>query len=122
MTHAARRSQPTRSNAREQLPRALVGRRRPTFHDVFEQENPPKFSVGDMLKFQKSDGYVWYLTILGFRPGGVIDAMYYDGLPRPFLCTLSELSNLRIIEIKTMSQQDIDSYRAELGMNPKPVN
>ncbi|WP_128636223.1 hypothetical protein [Bradyrhizobium lupini] len=36
MTHAARRAEPARSNAREQLPRALVGRRRPTFleHDI----------------------------------------------------------------------------------------
>lgn len=31
MTHAARRHEPARSNAREQLPRALVGRRRTTF-------------------------------------------------------------------------------------------
>lgn len=122
MTHASRRHEPARSNSREALPRALVGRRRPTFHDVFEQQNPPKFSVGDMLKFQKSDGYVWYLTILGFRTGGVVDAMYYDGLPHPFLCTLSELSTLRIIEIKTMSQQDVDSYRSLLDMDPKPVN
>ncbi|OOO25581.1 hypothetical protein [Agrobacterium sp. YIC 4121] len=36
MTHASRRHEPARSNAREQLPRALVGRRRPTFleHDI----------------------------------------------------------------------------------------
>lgn len=122
MTHATRRQEPARSNAREQLPRALVGRRRPTFHDVFEQQNPPKFSVGDMLKFQKSDGYVWYLTILGFRPGGVVDAMYYDGLPHPFLCTLSELSNLRIVEITTISREDVEDYRAALGMDPKLVN
>lgn len=116
MTHAARRSQPTRSNAREQLPRALVGRRRPAFHDVFEQQNPPKFSVGDVIKFKKADGRVWYVTILGFRTGDEIDAMYYDGLPHPFLCTVSELSNLRIIEIDTMSKQDVDMYRDCLGL------
>lgn len=84
--------------------------------------HPREVAEADMLKFQKSDGYVWYLTISGFRPGGVVDAMYYDGLPHPFLCTLSELNNLRIVEITTISREDVQDYRAALGMDPKLMN
>lgn len=118
MTQAERRPRYERSNAREQLPRALVGRRRQPFLELFEMENPPKFSVGDMLKFQKVDGSVSYLTILGFKPDGTVESMFYDGRPHYFTCVDTDLDALRVLEVETMSAEDVASYREALSLEP----
>lgn len=119
MAAAAERNRAPSRNARETLPRSLVGRpseRRDEFLDIFESENPPRFCVGDMLKFFKSDGWSHVVTILGFREDDHLDMMWYDGRPHHFICFPSELEALRIVEIRSLPLEDVRMYRECLGL------
>lgn len=120
MAAAAERILAPSRNARETLPRSLVGRpsdRRDEFLDIFESDNPPRFCVGDILKFFKTDGWSQIITILGFKEGGHVDMMWYDGRPHHFICCASELEALRIVEIRSLPLEDVRMYRDCLGLD-----
>jgi len=119
MTAAAERILAPSRNARETLPRSLVGRpsdRREEFLELFHSENPPPFCVGDMLKFIKEDGWSHVATILGFRADGDLDMMWYDGRPHHFTCSVVDIEALRIIEIRSLPLEDVRMYRDCLGL------
>jgi hypothetical protein len=116
MTQAARRSEPTRSNAREQLPRALVGRRRPTFLEEFTMENADRFKAGDMLNVSKPDGSQAWILILGIQDCGKVEAAFWIGLPQLFETTVDELARLRVIRVEKMGQADVEMYRQWVGL------
>ncbi|WP_425963821.1 hypothetical protein [Rhizobium nepotum] len=116
MTHAARRHEPARSNAREQLPRALVGRRRPTFLEEFTMENADRFRVGDNINISKPDGSQAWIIILGIKACGKVEAALWTGLPQLFETTFDELSRLRVIRVEKMGKGDIAMYREWTGL------
>lgn len=121
MTAAAERILAPSRTARETLPRSLVGRPselRDDFMEIFESKNPPRFCVGDMLKFFKTDGWSHVVTILGFKEHGNVDMMWYDGRPHHFTCCASELESLRIVEIRSLPLEDVRMYRDCLGLDP----
>ncbi|NTD84340.1 hypothetical protein [Agrobacterium tumefaciens] len=116
MTHASRRHEPARSNAREQLPRALVGRRRPTFLEDFAMENADRFKVGDNMNISKPDGKQAWIMILGDKPCGKVEAAFWTGLPQLFETTFDELSRLRVIRVEKMGKEDVEMYRQWVGL------
>ncbi len=121
MTHAERRPQHERSNSREALPRALVGRR-PTFLEEFAIENADRFRVGEMINVSKPDGTQAWILVLGMKPCGTVEAAFWTGLPHLFETTVDELARLRIIRVEKLGQEDIEMYRQWVGLDPQTVN
>lgn len=117
MTHAARRHEPARSNIREALPRALVGRRQPTFLEEFAMDNADRFKVGEMINVSKPDGSQAWILILGIQDCGKVEAAFWTGLPQPFETTVDELSHLRVIRVEKMGQEDVAMYRQWVGLD-----
>lgn len=122
MAAASRRPEVERSNAREQLPRALVGRRRPSFLEDFAMENADRFKAGEMLNVAKPDGSQAWVLILGMKPCGTVEAAFWTGLPHPFETTVDELARLRVLRVEKLGQEDIEMYRQWTGLDPQSVN
>ncbi|WHA40586.1 hypothetical protein [Agrobacterium larrymoorei] len=117
MTAAAERIVAPSRNARETLPRSLVGRRQEAFFlDLLDSIDPPRFSVGDIITFDKESGRRYILTILGFR-GESVDIMLYDGRPYWYVIDEDKLTTLRIIRTETMPAGDVAMYRDLLGLD-----
>jgi hypothetical protein len=122
MTAAAERNRAPSRNARETLPRSLVGRRPDTFKALFASPNADRFQVGDMVNFIKEDGRQHWLVILGLNCGGHVDAAFWDGLPNHFETTIDVLSALRILKTEKMTMEDVSMYRRWLGIDPEILN
>ena len=116
MTHASRRHEPARSKSREALPRALVGRRQPSFLEEFTMDNADRFRVGDNINISKPDGSQAWIIILGIKACGKVEAALWTGLPKLFETTFDELSRLRVIRVEKMGPADVEMYRQWLGL------
>lgn len=116
MTQAERRHHPIMGNSREALPRALVGRRRPSFLEEFTMENADRFKAGDMMNVSKPDGTQAWVLILGIQDCGKVEAAFWTGLPQLFETTVDELARLRVIRVEKMEQADVEMYRQWVGL------
>ncbi|UXS38336.1 hypothetical protein FY150_00885 [Agrobacterium tumefaciens] len=116
MTQAERRHHSTRSTDRETLPRALVGRRQPSFLEEFTMDNADRFRVGDNINISKPDGSQAWIIILGIKACGKVEAALWTGVPMLFETTFDELARLRVIRVEKMGKEDIAMYREWTGL------
>lgn len=105
------------------LPRRLVPRRPNKtvkgFLDAIKVVPIARFCVGDMIHFKCADGWRHVVTILGILPGGVVDAMVYDGRPHYVGITIADLMPLRVTHLETMGPNDVGMYRRLLKLDPE---
>jgi hypothetical protein len=78
--------------------------------------DPEKFQIGDIIEFEKADGWRWIVTILG-GSARAYDLMAYDGRPHHFMGDAKFLDTLRITNVTRMDEEAIDMYRGLLGLD-----
>lgn len=88
---------------------------------IMAQPDPERFQSGDVIEFQKCDGWKWPVTILGRNAAGDFDAMFYTGEPWHFTATEDELAALRIVRVDVMDGESVTMYRRLLGLEEWPV-
>lgn len=108
-----RRLVPRRSTAH---PRANDPHRTAAYlEDVFHAENEQPFQVGDLITFRKADGAVSSVMILEMR-GNDVQAIFYDGMPHLFQCSIDDLTALRIVRIEETNAETVAMYREMVGL------
>lgn len=113
---------------RRLTPRRLVPRR-PTAHpcandphktavyldELFQAEQDPPFQVGDLITFRKADRTVSSVMILEMR-GNEVQAIFYDGMPHRFQCSVDDLAALRIVRIEETNAETVAMYSDWCGL------
>lgn len=88
--------------------------------EVFHAENEHPFQVGDLITFRKADGTVGSVMILEMR-GNEVQAIFYDGMPHRFQCSVDDLSALRIVRIEELNAETVAMYRDLVGLVMEPA-
>jgi len=91
------------------------------FLAAWSQPNPTQFQVGDVVEFEKLDGWRWIVTILGRAPDGSFECMIYDGKPHFLAVDEGALAALRVVKRGRMDEETIDMYRCMLGLDEWPA-
>ena len=84
----------------------------------FYAPDAPQFRIGDSLTFEKADGTLGFVTILGQDAGGEVECMFFNGRGHHVQVSLDDLCDLRIVRIDTMRMEDVEMYRRLLGLDP----
>lgn len=123
MQTADRRLTPRRLVPRRQAahPRANDPHKTAAYlEEVFNTANAPIFDVGDLLTFRKANGTVGSIMILNME-GEEVSAVFYDGMPHLFQCSIEDVASLRVVRIEELSAETVAMYRDLVGLVLEPA-
>lgn len=102
--------------AAEGMPSA--SHRRPLdIETIMSQPDLERYAVGDIIIFQKADGFIWPILLLGITENDEFEASFWNGRPNLFYILRGGLDALRIVKVERMSAKDVAAHRAMLGLD-----
>lgn len=97
----------------------MVNRTLPDINAIMNQPDLERYLVGDVITFQKADGFVWQILLLGVTDKGEFEASFWNGRPNLLHISQERLDTLRIVKVERMEPEDVAAHRAMLAFDER---